>query len=97
MCYFCIFAPQTHAVWDVVRGRVCGHIKRRLLTLCGGLFGTSQLSKTKPRRVAVNVLWMCIITVPTIQAICIFGVDFKLLVMVWLRHCEGLKESVTSQ
>ena len=44
---FCIFAPQTHAVWDVVSGRVCGHIKRRLLTLCGGLFGTSQLSKNQ--------------------------------------------------
>lgn len=36
--------PQTHAVGDVVRGRVCRHIKRRLLTLCGGHFETSQLS-----------------------------------------------------
>lgn len=43
-----LFLPsQTHAVWDVVSGRVCGLIKRRLLTLCGGLFGTSQLSKNQ--------------------------------------------------
>lgn len=44
---FCIFAPQTHAVGHVVSGRVCRHIIRRLLTLCGGLFGTSQLSKNQ--------------------------------------------------
>ena len=36
--FFVFLPPQTHAVGYVVRGRVCGHIKRRLLTLCGGHF-----------------------------------------------------------
>ena len=47
--------PRKPALWGLLCWRVCGHIKRRLLTLCGGLFETSQLSETKPRKVAVNV------------------------------------------